>query len=416
MARLDQLKRLQAVKSDHEGDLLRKANVVGVGIGFRQRGGEASKEPAIVVSVTEKLPLERLDPSDVIPEELDGVPVDVQVVGKLRSLLDQLRLVKASHVKDLMRKRNVVGVGLGYKVQGGEETKELSVVVSVTHKVPPVALSAEDLVPGEIDGVSTDVLATGSLRALELRPVDRWRPVVPPGVSVGHLQVTAGTFGCLVRREDELFILSNNHVLADMNDGRAGDAILQPGPADGGGADDRIATLADFVPLDFGTAPATCPIAQVSTQVLNRIASAIGSHHRVQTVVETEGVNSVDAALARPVSSDLVTNEILHIGVPSGAGTAGLGTGVQKTGRTTGYTTGFINQIDATVRIDYRGSSALFSGQLISTPMSQAGDSGSAVLDMDGQVIGLLFAGSDAATIMNPIDAVLTALDVELVL
>jgi len=68
------------------------------------------------------------------------------------------------------------------------------------------------------------------------------------------------------------------------------------------------------------------------------------------------------------------------------------------------------------VRIDYRGPSALFAGQLIAGPMSQPGDSGSAVLDMDRRVIGLLFAGSDAATVINPIGPVLVALNVELAL
>jgi V8-like Glu-specific endopeptidase len=48
--------------------------------------------------------------------------------------------------------------------------------------------------------------------------------------------------------------------------------------------------------------------------------------------------------------------------------------------------------------------------------MSQPGDSGSAVLDMDRRVVGLLFAGSDAATVINPIGEVLSALNVEVAL
>lgn len=80
------LENLRAIKDLHEADLMRKANVVGVGLGFRQRDGEPTSEPAIVVSVTHKLPLSLVDPDDAIPSELDGVPVDVQVVGKLRAL------------------------------------------------------------------------------------------------------------------------------------------------------------------------------------------------------------------------------------------------------------------------------------------------------------------------------------------
>jgi hypothetical protein len=334
----------------------------------------------------------------------------------IAQLMAQARRVKDTHVFDLLGKRNVVGVGLGYKVSQGVSTGELSLIVSVTRKADVSALAAEDLVPRALEGVKTDVVETGRLRALDLGPRDRWRPVVPPGVSIGHYRITAGTFGCLVRRGDEVFILSNNHVLADVNRGQPGDAVLQPGPADGGTADDRIATLADYVPIDFGTSEAECPYATLLAKTLNYVAGALGSSHQLQAVKKTAGVNRVDAALARPLSPDLVKNEILYIGAPTGVGEATLGTEVQKAGRTTGHTQGFVTQIDATVRIDYEGPSAFFSGQIVAGPMSQGGDSGSAVLDMDKRVVGLLFAGSDAATIFNPISEVLTALNVELAL
>ena len=82
----EELERLRAVRATYEADLMRMANVVGVGIGLKQVGGEQTGEPAIVVSVTRKLPFSQLEPDDVIPRELDGVPVDVRVVGKLRAL------------------------------------------------------------------------------------------------------------------------------------------------------------------------------------------------------------------------------------------------------------------------------------------------------------------------------------------
>ncbi|MDY7078110.1 MAG: hypothetical protein SXV54_14440 [Chloroflexota bacterium] len=331
----------------------------------------------------------------------------------ITELVAQARQVKEAYIYDLLGKCNVVGVGLGYKISQGVNTGELGLVVSVARKADPSALAATDLVPQVLDGVKTDVVETGVLRAFDLGPRDRWRPVVPPGVSIGHYRITAGTFGCLVRRGEEAFILSNNHVLADTNEGQEGDAILQPGPTDGGTADDRVATLADYVPLDFGTAPAECPIAEWSAKLLNYVAGALGSSHRLQATKQTEGVNRVDAALARPLTPDLVSNEILYIGAPTGVGEATLGTEVQKTGRTTGHTQGVITQIDATLRVNYNGPTALFTGQLVAGAMSQPGDSGSAVLDMDGRVVGLLFAGSDTTTILNPIDAVLAALNVE---
>jgi len=77
---------MQAVKARFEADLMRKPNVVGVGIGLRQQEGKPTSEPVIVVSVTRKIPLSQLASGDVIPREMDGVPVDVQVVGYPRAL------------------------------------------------------------------------------------------------------------------------------------------------------------------------------------------------------------------------------------------------------------------------------------------------------------------------------------------
>jgi hypothetical protein len=227
--------------------------------------------------------------------------------------------------------------------------------------------------------------------------------------------VTAGTFGCLVRREEELFMLSNNHVFANANACELWDPILQPGAADGGAAEDRVARLAEYVPLVFESEPADCQVAHWTARLLNSVAGALGSRHKLEAVQRSDGINRVDAALARPHSPNLVTSEILGIGAPAGVGAASLGTKVQKSGRTTGHTEGVITQIDATVRIDYYGPKALFTGQLVASPMSEGGDSGSAVLDLEKRVVGLLFAGSRAATILSPIDAVQLALNVEVV-
>ncbi|MBO9362890.1 MAG: hypothetical protein J7452_11895 [Thermoflexus sp.] len=76
---------IREVKQRREAELLRKPNVVAVGIGYRQRGGRPSDELCLVVSVRRKVPLEGLAPEDRIPPEIDGIPVDVQEVGALRA-------------------------------------------------------------------------------------------------------------------------------------------------------------------------------------------------------------------------------------------------------------------------------------------------------------------------------------------
>ncbi|MCR4406155.1 MAG: S1 family peptidase [Anaerolineae bacterium] len=321
--------------------------------------------------------------------------------------------VKNEYVNQLLGKRNVVACGVGFKQREGKWTDELCVVVSVTKKLPKAQLTAEDIVPQTLGEVKTDVLEIGVVRALQSHQ-DKWRPA-PGGVSVGHVAVTAGTIGCLVQRGDEIFILSNNHVLANSNNAQIGDAILQPGRYDGGTMADQIATLFDFVPIDFGQGPVECPWAKTAETVLNALAQATGSSHRVMAVRQTAGVNQVDAALGKPLSPDLVTKEILEIGVPKGVKEAELGMAIQKSGRTTGLTHDRITQIDVTVQVNYDGQIATFTGQLAAGPMSRGGDSGSAVLTEDGYVVGLLFAGSDTTTFFNPIQTVLSALNVQVV-
>jgi hypothetical protein len=60
--------------------------------------------------------------------------------------------------------------------------------------------------------------------------------------------------------------------------------------------------------------------------------------------------------------------------------------------------------INATVNVNYGGSQvARFAGQIVTGNMSAGGDSGSLVLDLNRNAIGLLFAGSATHTIMNHI-------------
>jgi hypothetical protein len=77
---------IKKVKDQYAESLLEKANVVGVGIGFAERDGIRTDEIALVVMVNKKMPPEALDPNDLIPKQIEGVEVDVQLVGELRPL------------------------------------------------------------------------------------------------------------------------------------------------------------------------------------------------------------------------------------------------------------------------------------------------------------------------------------------
>jgi hypothetical protein len=323
--------------------------------------------------------------------------------------------VKRLYEAQLMSMTNVVATGIGYKIAGDTPTDEVSIVVSVIKKLPLAQLTAATTVPKLIDGTKTDVIETGPIVAFQ-DPKQRLRPA-PPGCSIGHHLITAGTLGCLVKSGDQVYILSNNHVLANSNVAQVGDAIWQPGKYDGGTSADQIATLDRFIPIGF---PGDTPTPPPQPGGCSPLASLMKIFQpqpaptpKIQ--INEPGNNTVDCARAKPLSPDLVTPGILNIGVPIGVGVGTLGTSLQKMGRTTGYTTGQITQIDVTVSVDYGGKVAAFRNQLMAGAMSQGGDSGSAVLDMNKRVVGLLFAGSSSTTIMNPIQLVLDALQVQLV-
>ena len=80
------LEQAQAVKQRHEARLLKKKHVIGVGVGFRHRAGQLTDTVAIVVNVQKKVPKSNLSKQDLIPDQLEGVPLDVVEVGTISAL------------------------------------------------------------------------------------------------------------------------------------------------------------------------------------------------------------------------------------------------------------------------------------------------------------------------------------------
>ena len=320
--------------------------------------------------------------------------------------------------KDFLSKKNVVGVGVGYKVSNGVQTDTSAVVVLVRKKEAPYNLKSSDFIPKFAEGLApTDVMEVGDIKALSY--TDKYRPA-PGGVSIGHYKITAGTLGSLVYDAvtGQPLILSNNHVLANSNEATIGDPILQPGPVDGGRLSrDEIGTLNRFVSINFGEDTGGCPLAEGYARFGNFLAGLVGSKHRVKSYqYNPQAVNLVDCAVATPYSITDLKPEILDIGIISGTEEAFLGMEVRKTGRTTEYTEGKITLIGATIQVSYGdGKIATFEDQLVSGNMSQGGDSGSLLVSKSSnKAVGLLFAGSNQATIYNPIKYVISALRIKI--
>jgi hypothetical protein len=294
--------------------------------------------------------------------------------------------------------QNIVGVGVGERVTAGKHTGETAIKFFVKHKYPRAMLSSAATIPTTLDGLPVDVEESGAFVKIAKKkktsasssgmpnPQSRMRPA-HPGCSVGFLSSQfrmAGTFGAVVKRARDTFILSNNHVLADENRLSIGSTIVQPGPLDGGTSPaDDIAKLTQFVPLD-----AVNP-------------------------------NKVDAAIAKVDRLADVSRDVLYIGAPTGSQPAAIDMIVHKFGRTTSYTVGRVASIATDVNVGYDIGTLFFEDQIIivglSGAFSAAGDSGSLILERgSNRAVGLLFAGSATHTIANHIEDVLQSLGITL--
>jgi PKD repeat protein len=297
--------------------------------------------------------------------------------GRSDEALERVIDIQERYTGALMARDGVEGTGIGHDNNGQLAIK----VYTATAGIPGI--------PQQLDGVPVQAVVTGKFIA-RLSTTDRWPRPVPIGISTGHPDITAGTIGCRVKDAGgNVYALSNNHVYANSNDALLGDSVLQPGSYDGGQDTDfyRIGTLYDYEPILFN-----------------------GSD------------NTIDAAIADSTTSLLgfETPSDGYLAPSSVVVSASPGLPVQKYGRTTGWTSGTVDAINATVDICYECAGpfcfnckklARFVNQIIITPgaFSDGGDSGSLIVtyDINKNPVGLLFAGSSAHTIANRIDLVL---------
>jgi hypothetical protein len=289
------------------------------------------------------------------------------------------------HTDALLRIPGVVGTAVGLLADGRPAVQ----VLLERHGVAGL--------PAVVDGIAVAPRVTGRLMALS-DPTDRRRPA-PLGYSVGHPAITAGTIGARVRDAlGRVYILSNNHVLANSNGATIGDPAYQPGPFDGGTAADQIATLSDFQPITFSGA---------ANNTMDAAIALSGTDDLSNATPADAGYGLPSSRLYGDVDGDGVFDDPMAL----------LGLNVQKYGRTTQETHGQITGVNATVMICYEVSgfscikSARFVDQIIISPagFSGGGDSGSLIVTDDEHLepVALLFAGSATQTIASRIDLVL---------
>lgn len=289
---------------------------------------------------------------------------------------------------------------LGRAVGRPEGRVTISLGVSLGDAPGECGISVRSTAPlGVLEKVLFDRLRarTSRLDVRIVRPVtplaDVAGPTNPPlriGSSVGHPNCVAGTLGAFVRDRatGRIGILSNNHVLAAVNQGAQGHNCLHY-CVTGGPPIEVIGRLERFEKLGDD----------------NEIDAAFASlNAAAQSLDDVAGQYRLSGRIVAPAHR-----------MP-----------VVKYGRATGLTQGIVSAAgQKSFEVNYSGKICRFHNQIeiespAAQPFSVPGDSGSLVIASSGDAVGLLF-GSTTSTdgvwnlaYANPIGRVLHKLKVDL--
>ncbi|WP_159587881.1 hypothetical protein [Chelativorans xinjiangense] len=318
--------------------------------------------------------------------------------------LDPFLLEKGRVYRKTAKKRAVEDIALGVITQDAASADaRLAVLVQDRRKVRSAVV--EEIV-GFARG-EADVLYIGRQRPLWT--TTRNDPL-RLGASISPTTVEyAGTLGCFCRDDEtgQRAVLSNNHVLADVNKVAPPTAVMQPGARDGGrpGPDD-IAALTRFVPIQYEGVP----------NFVDAAVASLSEHER------EEDRHTLYSGEDTPEPAMTLTPEQLAEVLP--------GMTVFKTGRTTSFTRGSVRAVSVNnFLVDMGDGLARFDDQIViemdmspTRPFSRPGDSGSLIVDEGGRPVGLLFSGSASGgaggvgiTGANPISSVVQHLGVTLI-
>ncbi|MER0171834.1 MAG: hypothetical protein DU489_14790 [Nitrosomonas sp.] len=322
----------------------------------------------------------------------------------------ELAALHAEAEAELKKIPGVIGVGYGLKEVGGKTTDQISFRVYVKEKRKPEDLNPTDIIPKEYKGIPTDVVLVIQSKLIHCEDLDQHSPLIG-GISITNFktnasnQIGSGTLGCFatlngVNGPENVVLLSNNHVLAS-NSAVNGDTIYQPRYIDNAGTITldgtqerrnpigKIHNVGQQAPYSY-TYPSEaaqdyyldCAIAKLDICISSWCNTNCGVSYKNEIRGLNIGGNSKLEDIARVAQSDLGGSDYV----------------VYKVGRRTSKTTGKV--IDTTA-LDSGGGRMIYieatqpdcNGDLI---FADHGDSGSAVVNAQNKVVGLLYAVDSA--------------------
>lgn len=304
----------------------------------------------------------------------------------------------------LMQIPGVIGVGVGLKEKDGKVTEDISLQVYVQQKKSESSLPADQIIPKEIEGIPTDVLLVGETTSSGCNNQTRYSSV-RGGIQITNnkpqaadpTKIDVGTLGCVgtlnnSTERDKYVLLSNNHVIY-ANGAAENDLIYQPNRNVNTAFEGAIGKIMDLHFEQDVTYPdggpnsyfIDCARAKILTDFSSCCCNCnkgVGFDNEI-TELNVNAVNTISNH--RDVISDLTI----------------IGQQVFKVGRTTGRTVGKVtsisgphthngNAINNIIKIQFDTSVTATNceGQ---ARFSNKGDSGSAIIDGQNRIIGLLF-------------------------
>lgn len=294
----------------------------------------------------------------------------------------RLRALLPAVEAELKRYPGVQSVGVGLKESANRPTQEIVFRVYVDQKKPPAELSRGEMIPKAVQGVPTDVITLPRPKLVG-EDSDKYRPLMG-GIRIGNDTTSqGGTLGCIAQLDSDgsIVALSCEHVML-VGGAAIGEKIGQP----------HISCCC-------------CCKGNIIGQV-----------------IDARNDTSVDCAIARITGNPGFTNEIHEIGMIFGAAplnaegsTVAPGDPVRKRGKTTRLTSGTVTDPDFAPPGNIH--------QILIAPDPEHprfcyyGDSGSAVVNAQNQVVGLLYAmdGGETLGFANIITNVTSALHITII-
>lgn len=317
----------------------------------------------------------------------------------------ELAALRLRAERELTKIPDVLGVGYGRKEVQGKLTRQAALRVYVREKRSPEVLMAVEMIPIEFEGVPTDVVVV--IRGCAHAGVDSQEPpLLTGGMTITNFKnapesLVIGTLGFFatpkgVAAPQNVVLVSNNHVL--MAEGAAvGDPVFHPRwrgedgtaqalPNTGYIGEIDNAGKAGYHEYAYANESAREYYVDCATAKLDlRLSSGCHTNSGVSYKNEVKGLaiggNSQIEAIARVSELDAdQPGEYV----------------VFKVGQATGLARGDV--IDAYGTVDQ--DDVLIHGVMIVAPLdpylrfSDVGDSGSAVINEQNQLVGLLFGGA----------------------